>query len=355
MKSYTKWITTSIFISIISIAVVLYVTLDKSTISVVKQIRPEYILAAFCIHILSFILWGLRIQVMTAALGYRISLVRAYEVVVSGTFVAALTPSSIGGEPLRILLLRQDKVPVGKASAVILGERILDASLLLTAAPFALYLFSDSLSDSRLKLVILIGSFFSLVTLALMFYALMRPQYVKPVINSLTAWLIRRFGDNKKFGNKLHRLSDSVDREIDEFHESIYLFATEARSGLFYGIIYTIIYWIVDFSSLPTLLMGLNQPPSIVFSFAAQVLLLIVAVAPLTPGGSGVTEIAAATLFSVFMPASIIGIAVIGLRAFTFYTNVIVGGFVSFKLLKDSDLIKKYLKQPQSNVDVCDK
>lgn len=354
MKNYTKWVMTSIIISTISIAVVLFLTLDKTTISVIKEIKPVYILAAFGIHILSFILWGLRIRVMTSALGYKISLTRAYEIVVSGTFVAALTPSSVGGEPLRILLLKQDKMPVGKATAVILGERILDAALMLLAAPFALYLFSGTLSDSRLKLVIMLGSLFSLATLILMLYALMRPQYVKPVVNSLVEWLIKRFSD-KKIGDKLHRMSESIDREIDEFHESIYLFATEARAGLIYGIAYTILYWIVDFSSLPAVLMGLNQPPSILFSFAAQVLMLLVAVAPLTPGASGVAELTAATLFSVFMPAGIIGIAVIGLRAFTFYTNILVGGFVSFKLLRDSEMIKRYLKQPQSNVEGCNK
>jgi len=37
-------------------------------------------------------------------------------------------------------------------------------------------------------------------------------------------------------------------------------------------------------------------------------------------------------------------------RTFTFYTNIIAGGFVSFKLLKDTDLVKKYLNQSQSEV-----
>ena len=78
---------------------------------------------------------------MTSALGHKVGLIRSFEIVVSGTFVAALTPSSIGGEPLRIHLLSQDKMPIGKATAVILGERILDAMLMLLAAPFSLYLF----------------------------------------------------------------------------------------------------------------------------------------------------------------------------------------------------------------------
>jgi len=343
MKKYTKWIMSSILISILSIAVILIVTLDKTTVAVIREIRPGYMLAALIIHILSFIIWGLRIRVMTSSLGHKISLLRAYEIVVSGTFVAALTPSSIGGEPLRIHLLRQDQVPIGQATAIIIGERIMDAVLMLSAAPFALYLFRSMLSDSRLDVVIVLGGFLSVISLILMLYALLRPSFVKLAINNLMRWMITRLS-GKKIGDKLYRLSKSIDRGIDEFNESINLFFTKGRAGLLYGAIYTVIYWVFEFASLSVILMGLNQPPSILICFAAQVLILIIIVVPLTPGSSGVAEFAATSLFSVFMPVNILGIAVIAWRAFTFYINILVGGFASFNLLKDTELIKKYLK-----------
>ena len=66
------------------------------------------------------------------------------------------------------------------------------------------------------------------------------------------------------------------------------------------------------------------------------------------PGSSGVAELAAISLFSVFIPANILGITVAAWRDFTFYTNIVAGGFVSLKLLKDTELVKKYLKQSQS-------
>ncbi|WP_321419974.1 lysylphosphatidylglycerol synthase transmembrane domain-containing protein [uncultured Methanomethylovorans sp.] len=130
MKKYNKWVISSILISILSIVLILVFTLDTTTTAVIKDIRPGYILAALVIHIFSFIIWGLRIKSMTGALGHKIGLLRSFEIVVSGTFVAALTPSSIGGEPLRIHFLMQDQMPVGKATAVILGERVLDAILM---------------------------------------------------------------------------------------------------------------------------------------------------------------------------------------------------------------------------------
>ena len=262
MKKYTKWVSRSILISIFSIAVVLIFTLDTTTTEVVREIRPGYILAALVIHLFSFVIWGLRIKSMTSALGYKVGLFRSFEIVVSGTFVAAMTPSSIGGEPLRIHLLRQDQIPIGKATAVILGERILDAILMLLAAPFSIYLFHGILSDPRINVVVILGGLLSVISLIIMFYALLRPRYVKLAINSLVAWMIKRFS-GKKIGEKLYRFSESIDTEIDEFHESMYIFCTEGRVGLFYGIVFTIIYWIVDFSSLPVILLGLNQPPSV--------------------------------------------------------------------------------------------
>lgn len=77
---------------------------------------------------------------------------------------------------------------------------------------------------------------------------------------------------------------------------------------------------------------------------------MIVIIVPLTPGSSGVAEFAASSLFSVFMSANILGIAVLAWRAFTFYVNILVGGFVSFKLLKETEIVKKYLKSPQSEL-----
>jgi uncharacterized protein (TIRG00374 family) len=172
---------------------------------------------------------------------------------------------------------------------------------------------------------------------------LLRPLRVKLVINKLLKWMIERF-NGKKIGNKLSNFSQSIDGVINEFNEGVNLFLTDGRAGLFYGAIFTILYWIVEFASLPVILMGLNQPPSVLICFAAQALLIIIIIVPLTPGSSGVAELAATSLFSVFMPASILGIAVLAWRAFTFYVNILVGGFVSFRLLKDTETVKRYLK-----------
>jgi uncharacterized protein (TIRG00374 family) len=342
MKDYTKWVTSSILISIFSIVVVLIFTLDTTTIDVVREIRPEYILVALGIHILSFVIWGLRTKSMASALGHKIGIIQAIEIVVSSTFVAAITPSSIGGEPLRIHLLNQNQMPVGKATAVVLGERLLDAILILLIAPFALHLFHGIMSDSTLDIVLISGELLLIASLFLVLYAVLRPHNIKLIINVPLRWVARLCG--KKTESKLYKFSELIDREMEEFHESMYIFFREGRKGIFYGAIYTVLFWFVEFSLLPVILLGLNQAPSVMIAFAAQVILMIILIVPLTPGSSGVAEFAAISIFSFFVSANVLGIAVAAWRAFTFYANLILGGFVSFKLLKDTELIRKYIK-----------
>ena len=101
------------------------------------------------------------------------------------------------------------------------------------------------------------------------------------------------------------------------------------------------LFWIVDFSLLVLILMGLSQKPSILTVFAAQVLLTVIMLVPATPGASGVAELGAASIFSNFVNSSVLGITVLAWRALTYHMNLLLGGIMSLKVLRDMDLIKK--------------
>ncbi|BBL63291.1 Lysylphosphatidylglycerol synthase TM region [anaerobic digester metagenome] len=87
--------------------------------------------------------------------------------------------------------------------------------------------------------------------------------------------------------------------------------------------------------------MGLSNTPSILTAFAAQVLLAIIMIIPATPGASGVAELGAASIFSVFVDSSVLGITVLAWRALTYHMNLFIGGIISLKMIKDADLISK--------------
>ncbi|MCM1985878.1 flippase-like domain-containing protein [Methanococcoides seepicolus] len=342
MNNMKKWLIISLFISIISIIGVMFYTLDPQTLESIRNIRLEFLLLALCLHLLSYLLWGLRTRSMCKFLGFDVSIPRAVEIVTSSTFLASVTPSSIGGEPLRVHLLGQENVPVGSATAVVLGERLLDGVLILVSAPIALHLFRGVISISGLNTLVVMGELLLSLTFLIVIYAVWHPHHTKKAFN----YVIHRVAviTGKADSSRLERLTDKLDMVIDDFHSSMAFFVTKGRKGLFFGSVYTILFWIVEFAMVPVILMGLNQPPAIVISFAAQVLLMILLVLPITPGSSGIAELGATSLFSLFVPVYLIGIVVVAWRAFTLYLNLIVGGFVSFKILKDTEYLKDLMK-----------
>ncbi|SFM19877.1 lysylphosphatidylglycerol synthase transmembrane domain-containing protein [Methanolobus profundi] len=338
MNKIKKWIIVSLLISLISGLIVVLFTFDSDTLSALMELKTEYLIAAAIIHSLTYVIWGMRTHSLCKALGYDIGYMRSIEIVTSGTLAASITPSSLGGEPLRIHLLYGEKMPLGKATAVVLGERVLDGILILALAPISIYIIRGVLNDPVFDAMFLFAEAGLIFILFLILYALWRPDPTKKVVY----FFVRRVAPllGKKTDAALEKVIDRVDSELEHFHDSISVLMNEGRKGLSYGIFHTLAFWFVDFSMLYVILVGLNQHPDPIIVFAAQVILMILIVIPATPGASGIAEFAGTTVFSLFVASSVLGIAVIAWRAFTFYMNLLVGGFVSFKILKDADFIK---------------
>ena len=109
----------SLLISAISIALVTCLTYNSETIEALREIRLEYILGAVLLHAFSYLIWGLRIRALCKALGHRIGILKVTEIVISSTFVAGITPSSAGGEFLRVHSLNRNRIPTGRAAIVV--------------------------------------------------------------------------------------------------------------------------------------------------------------------------------------------------------------------------------------------
>ena len=341
MNKYKKWLIIALFISAASVALVVCLTFNADTIEALKRIKLKYFLAAALFHIFSYFIWGARTRALSNALGYRINYFKIVEIIISSVFAAAITPSSAGGDPVRMHMLYRNGIPLGKATAIIVGERLLDAFLIFASLPFALYIMRDLLSNSKLDAALLTANFLAFMILIFFIYGLLKPGKVKSIIHKITGRFANVLG--KRTDISITYFTEQVDKEIDLFHESIRIFISEGKRGLLWGIIFTFLFWTVEFFQLVLILIGLSQTPSILIAFAAQVLLALIMIVPATPGASGVAELGAATIFSVFIDASIIGITVIAWRALTYYMNLLLGGLMSLKVIKDMDLIKKVI------------
>lgn len=344
MNRIFKWLSVSLVISFISIVLLLVFTVDTTTIDAVQNIKKEAIVAAIALQLFSYVVWGLRTKFMCQSLGHDIKALKTIEIAISSLLVAAVTPSSAGGEALRIHLLSKNAIPIGKATAVVVGERLTDAFLILLIAPFALYILRGFFPEGNFDMLLIAGELFIFIILGMLTYAIWKPNKTRSTIHFFVNRTKRFHG--RKTDEALANVLRKIDIEMDHFQYSIRYFTKEGRKGLYYGTICTIVYRGTLYSILPVILAGLGQPPEILLSFMAQILLTCLMIIPATPGASGVAEFGASSLFSIVIATpSLIGITVLTWRALTYYMNIIVGGFISIKVLKDADIINESIKK----------
>jgi len=336
----------SLVLSIAIIILILYLTIDANTLAYLSthQIRYEFFFAAIVVNIIYWILWGVRLRILSNAIdeNVNISIWESTKIIIANLFLANITPSMAGGEPVRIYLLNKNGLSVGSATASVLSERLLDAIFLLLCVPFAFLIFRGRIEIGVLRIGLTIAVVIFIIALLVFAYALKNPNKTKSFLIFLSDKLSRF---SKKKDSKNMRI-ERIKNEVDNFHNSMIFFISTGKKAFMKAGIFTAIFWITGWMIPPLILMGLGLKPFIIESTAAQVLLIIIVMMPTTPGGAGVTEGSAAVLYSVFISSSIVGIFIILFRFITYHMGLIAGAIFQYRIFKSVasfslDAIKK--------------
>ncbi|KDE55407.1 flippase-like domain-containing protein [Methanoculleus sp. MH98A] len=333
-RSQWKWLLVSFSFSALVMAGVLYFTVDESTIEYLSRINPLYLVLAVLFHILSLGFWALRIQKMSASLGYRVHLQHCLNLVLANMLVAAVTPSQAGGEPVRVHELYRAGVPVGDATAVVIMERILDGIVLGALGAFAMLFLGSYWSSlasgfSGLSAMMYAAWIFVTFFVLVFVYSVKNPDYLKRALKGISRWVDRRW-----HLKRLENLLETIDREVDNFNRGLVKFVNHGKSGLVWGMLFTLLFWISEFVIASLLLIGLGQPAYLIESFVVQLVIAIIMMIPLTPGGSGVAEIGATSLYSLFVPSAIVGVFVLLWRLIFYYLNILLGLLSSLVIVR---------------------
>jgi uncharacterized protein (TIRG00374 family) len=330
-KSQIKWLYISIGFSLLVLVIILILTINENTIQYLRGINPFFLLLAFLAHILSMCFWALRVQKMSGSLGYHIGFFYSLNLVFANLLLAAITPSQAGGEPVRIHELYKANVPLGDATAIVIIERVLDGIVLAFLAVFAMIVLADQWKSTgvisqvmfSLTLIFVIGCLF------LFYLAIKWPEKVKKIVHRCVRFFTRTWESPR-----VEVFITRTDEEIDNFNEAVIKFVKSAKGGLFWGLLFTLLYWISEILIASLILLGLGQPPLILESFVIQLVLAILMMIPLTPGASGIAEVGATSMYALFIPSSIVGIFVVIWRTVLFYFNIALGILSSFLIVR---------------------
>ncbi|MFH0966362.1 MAG: flippase-like domain-containing protein [Methanobacteriota archaeon] len=316
------WIYISFAISALILATILLSTFNEETFGYLSHLNIFCLVLAIALRILSFSFWAERIRVMSGSLGYIVPFTTCFVAVIANLLVAAITPSSAGGEPVRIHELFKSGVNVGDATAVVITERFLDAIILVIMAILGLLLMWDSVAGLGDAFVAVI--FFSIGMLLLFDFilvlAIKYPVKVKGRVNQILRVVKKRW--NRPW---VERFASRTDEEFDHFTSGLTAFTGCARMGFFKGFCYSFLFWFSEFIVASVILVGLGLPPSIGNSLFAQLLIALVSMIPLTPGAAGIAEISAASLYVLFVPTAVLGVFILLWRLIMFYVNIVFG------------------------------
>jgi uncharacterized protein (TIRG00374 family) len=338
----------AVSISIAIIIAILLWTIDAETLNqlAVTKIKYEFFLVAIFLNVLYWFLWGARLKILANAMDkhFKIGLWESTRIVIANFFLACITPSMAGGEPVRIYLLNKDGMSLGCSTAAVLGERLLDAIFILLVVPIAIFIFKDKPGIEYLNLGLTIGIAVFILLLILFLYAVKRPDKTKSFLIYINKKL-SRFSKQKESESKVVK---RISREVDNFSRSIVCFAGE-RKALFLSSILTVVFWSVGFMIPSMILLGLGLPPFFIESYAAQVLLVVIIMMPTTPGAAGVAEAGIWGLYGVLIgtgEGSLIFVFIILYRFVSYHMNLIAGTIFQYRIFKSvasfsMDMIKK--------------
>ena len=325
-------------ISIAIIVLILFLTIDAKTFEYIStiSIRYEFFAVAVLLNILYWVLWGARLRVLSNAIdkNVNISLWESTKIVIANLFLAGITPSMAGGEPVRIHLLNKDGLSLGGATASVLGERLLDAIFLLLCVPFALFVFKDRINIGFINTGLTIGIVVFIIAIIIFAYAIKNPERTKSFLFYLNKKLSRF---SKKREKAESGIINKINSEVDNFHNSMVFFLGEGKNAFIKAGILTVIFWSTGFMMPSMILLGLGLEPFFIESYAAQVLLIIIVMMPTTPGSAGITEGGVAAFYSVIIGSSythILGVFIILFRFITYHMNLIAGAIFQYRIFK---------------------
>ncbi|PTD93730.1 hypothetical protein C9439_06700 [archaeon SCG-AAA382B04] len=337
MKKTHKLLIISLTISLSTISVILYYTFSKGLFAEIDKIDTSFFIIAVLAHISSWLVWGLRVSLLSNLTTLKIKFKRSFEIVLSSMFAAALTPSYAGGEPVRIYLLgREEGGTPGCASAVVFGERTLDFLFLMFATALGLFLIGDIFlaegSFVSLEAIVIFVISLMVLVIALLLISLYKPEKIKG--------FFRYF--EKPIKKIKPVLIKKIYEEIDNFNESLWMFLRGEKKYLILGFLITAVFWTLEFSIPYLLLRGLGYDVQYILAFAGYALVMISIMIPISPGGTGVAETVFYFVYNSIVKGFVgIGVLVLLWRFITYYLNLAVGGIVSSKMLHDISTIEK--------------
>ena len=331
-----KSVISSIIFTVIVIIVFYFIFKDnnyKEVQYIVKHSKLLYLIVAIlCMGCFS-IAEAINLKIALKVLGDKISFKNAYKYALSGFFVASITPSSTGGDPMQLYLMAKDNIKVSHGIITLLLKLLAFQFVSIFISIFGFInchnIFLSSLGN--FKYLAFLGIFLNVLVCTLYFLIV----FFKPVILFLVE-LISRLLEKVHYRNT-KKLRKNLLSHVEEYsNASIYL---KRNKKIFLQIFCITLVQMLLYYSIPYfvyLSLGLSEYSIITFISIQSLLYISVSSLPF-PGAVGVSEATFMKIYKTMYSKALLGSAMVITRFINFYIFVLYSGIMMvFYIIKDN-------------------
>ncbi|MCQ2547863.1 MAG: flippase-like domain-containing protein [Clostridia bacterium] len=254
-------------------------------------------------------------------LGNTPNLIRCFYYSFVGFFFSLITPSASGGQPMQLVFMKKDKIPMHTSSLALLVVTIgyklvlvIVGAIVLIFRPKALMVYLEPV-----MFWMYLGMALNVIIIGGMLCLIFFPRFTKKLVMGIFN-LIARIINSRRFDTYEHR----IEKTADKYAENAEYFMTH-KKVIFNVILLSIVQRFALFfvTYLGFACLGVDDANIITIIMLQACISMAVDMLPL-PGGLGITE----HLFSVvFMPicgAALITPVMVVARGLNFYTQLII-------------------------------
>ena len=327
-KKKPKHIFSLIYMGVTIVAIVLIVVFGGTNLEDIAQALKNFniwwLISCIGALLLYWLMDGLLLHDITQYMYKRQPLSESIKIGLIGLYYCALTPSSTGGQPMQVLYMRRNNVPVGTATCIVcikfvVYELSLCALYIAGMVARGAYYY---VHDNEAFWFAVLGFVINLVAVSFIILTILN----KKLVLSVGRWILRLL-NRMKIVKHLEAKMEGFENTIEEYHTAasyISKYKLRALGSFFISVINLGFLFVIPY--LIYLSFGYTQYNIFDIFVMESFLFLAVSFFPL-PGAAGASEGGFLLFFGQFFGAAI-AVAMLIWRFLTYYLILIVGSLI---------------------------
>lgn len=317
-------------VSLITAALILYFTSSPATLNSLVSANPLLLLLALLLAISVAVVDNLRLRLLVAGLGEKLTFAFGLELVFANNFFSAITPFATGGGALQVYMMHERGITIAKGMASTVMKFILSIVFLGISSPLLLLAFPGLVQTANIRYLFLYTTISFGIAAAFYLTVLFWPWATQSLVRLFLSILQRI---RLIHAERAERWQEKILHIIQEFSTSFKSYFGRGKVYILLGFLCTVLLFLIQFTIPVILMWAFHQKVDVIPVIANQLVLMAVMYFVPTPGSSGVAEGGFALIFMKFIPKHILGLLVIFWRFLTSYMGVILGSYIFLKIL----------------------